>query len=58
MVYIRLKFSWGIHFDSKNPYDFYNAKELDDTIAKDAVDSLTAMQTLSGAKFKLTLTTK
>lgn len=58
VVYIRLKFSWGTHFGSKNPYEFYNEKTLDDTIAKDAVDALTAMQTLSGAKFKLTLKTK
>lgn len=58
VVYIRLKFSWGTHFDGKNPYEFYNEKKLDDTIAKDAVDALTAMQTLSGAKFKLTLKTK
>lgn len=57
VVYIRLKFSWGTHFDSKNPYEFYNEKELNDTNAKDAVDALTAMKTLSGAKFKLTLKT-
>ena len=57
VVYIRLKFSWGVHFESKNPYEFYSTKELNDIKAKDAVDSLTAMQTLSGAKFKLTLKT-
>lgn len=63
-VYIRLKFSWGAHFDNTNPYTYYNAKGIDDkvdgdtTAGDDAVKSLTEVAKLKGAQFKLTLTTK
>ena len=58
IVYIRLQFSWGEHFETKNPYVFYNGKTMDDATAKDAFDSLTAMKSLANAKFKLTLKTE
>ncbi len=63
-VYIRLKFSWGVHFGNTNPYTYYNAKGIDDkvdgdtTVGDDAVKSLTEVAKLKSAQFKLTLTTK
>lgn len=56
-------FAWGEHFESKNPYTYYNGKTMSDkvgttdsTYADDAVAALSAIYKLNGASFVLTVT--
>ncbi len=67
LVYIRLKFSWGAHFNRQNPYTYYNSKNIDDKVSEDAdsitygddaFNTMTALKALNGTNFKLTLKTK
>ena len=56
-------FAWGKHFESNNPYTYYNGKTMSDkvgttdsTYADDAVAALGAIYKLNSASFVLTVT--
>ena len=51
-------FGWGLHFGNKNPYEYYNAQAVSDTLANDAKNSLSALnKDLEGVTFTLTVKT-
>lgn len=54
-----IELAWGNYFDStlKNPFDYYNSKEITDDLANDAKTKLAAMfAALRNVKYKVTIT--
>lgn len=63
-VTIGLTFSWGAHFESKNPYNFYNKKKIGDyvdakktkTWGDDANEFMTYFNAITKVNFTLKIT--